>query len=53
MTEMDFSRYAGQLRPLTYRNMALLAELEREPDRRVGPGAVAREGYGTRRRKSG
>jgi hypothetical protein len=28
MTEMDFSRYAGQLRPLTYRDMVLLAELE-------------------------
>jgi hypothetical protein len=28
MTEMDFSRYAGQLRPLTYRDMTLLTELE-------------------------
>jgi hypothetical protein len=28
MTEMDFSRYAGQLRPLTYRDMTLQAELE-------------------------
>jgi hypothetical protein len=30
MTEMDFARYAGQLRPLTYRDMALLAELEHD-----------------------
>ena len=29
MTEMDFSRYAGQLRPLTWRDMDLVAELER------------------------
>ena len=28
MTEMDFSRYAGQLRPLTYRDMTLLSELK-------------------------
>ena len=26
MTEMDFSRYAGQLRPLTWRDMDLVAE---------------------------
>jgi hypothetical protein len=30
MTEMDFARYAGQLRPLTWRDMDLVAELERE-----------------------
>jgi hypothetical protein len=30
MTEMDFARYAGQLRPLTGRDMDLVAELERE-----------------------
>jgi hypothetical protein len=30
MTEMDFSRYAGQLRPLTWRDTDLVAELERE-----------------------
>jgi hypothetical protein len=30
MTEMDFSRYAGQLRPLTWRDMDLVAELERD-----------------------
>jgi hypothetical protein len=28
LTEMDFSRYAGQLRPLPYRDMTLLTELE-------------------------
>ena len=48
MTENAISRYAGQLRPLTYRDMALLAELEREPDRRVGPGAGAGTGHGPR-----
>ena len=30
MTEMDFARYAGQLRPLTGCDMDLVAELERE-----------------------
>jgi hypothetical protein len=30
MTEMDFARYAGQLRPLTRCDMDLVAELERE-----------------------
>jgi hypothetical protein len=28
--EMDFARYAGQLRPPTWRDMDLVAELERE-----------------------
>ena len=27
-TEMDFSRYAGQLRPWTYRDSAVLLEIE-------------------------
>jgi hypothetical protein len=47
MIEMDFSRYAGQLRPPTWRDMDFVAELEREllAD---GPGAVAGAGHGPR-----
>jgi hypothetical protein len=30
MSEMDFGRYAGQLRPWTHADAMLIAELERE-----------------------